>query len=101
MGASNIDALERVLPLIEKYGLALFVAVVFGVVLFGVFRALRTGELVPRETLTKVEAERDEAQEQVRELTKIMNQERERFMEPLLGMVNNLKKDSNSEDRGG
>ncbi|MCG7385118.1 DUF1635 domain-containing protein [Paenibacillus sp. ACRRY] len=87
---SWLDTLKEVLPLAEKYGLALVLMfVLFGVCIYLV-----------RSAITDARKERDEAQEQLQKLTEKMNAEREKFMEPLLNMVNNLKKDS-GEDRGG
>ncbi|CAM4469121.1 MULTISPECIES: hypothetical protein [Paenibacillus] len=85
-----LDSLKEVLPLAEKYGLALVLMfVLLGVCIYLV-----------RSAINDARRERDEAQEQLHKLTEKMNAEREKFMEPLLNMVNNLKKDS-GEDRGG
>ncbi|WP_337033188.1 hypothetical protein [Paenibacillus illinoisensis] len=93
----NLDTLKEVLPLAEKYGLA-YVMVFF-------FMAMCI--YVVRYIITDARKDKEEAQEDVKILTarleKItdkMDGEREKFMEPLVGMVNKLKKDS-GEDRGG
>lgn len=92
-----LDTLKEVLPLSEKYGLALVLMfVLFGVCIYLVKSNLNDA----RSALNDARKERDEAQEQLQKLTEKMNAEREKFMEPLLKMVNNLKKDS-GEDRGG
>lgn len=92
-----LDTLKEVLPLAEKYGLALLLMfVLFGVCIYLVRSILNDA----KSDIIDARTERDEAQEQLRLLTEKMNAEREKFMEPLLNMVNNLKKDS-GEDRGG
>lgn len=93
MGSNDINATEQILKLAEKYGLTVVLMLIFGSVLYSVFRALRKGELVPREYLDRVEEDRDRLQI-------MMEKEREGFMAPLLEVVNNLKKD-NSDGRGG
>ncbi|OMF17260.1 hypothetical protein BK131_04660 [Paenibacillus amylolyticus] len=95
-----LESLEGVLPLAEKYGLALVMFFICIFLIAYVIRLILKGELVTREVYEAVCAERDEAQAEVRKITDYMNQERVTFMQPLLNMVNNLKKDS-GEDRGG
>lgn len=92
-----MDTLKEVLPLAEKYGLA-YVMVFF-------FMAMCI--YLVRYIIIDARKDKEEEQEKVKhltarieKLTDKMDREREKFMEPLVGMVNRIKKDS-GEDRGG
>lgn len=87
----SINMWSQILALAEKYGLSMVMALIFGTVLYSVFRAMRNGELVPKERLQEVIAERDEAQQQLREITIQMQKEREQYLTQLLGYVGGLK----------
>lgn len=91
MGQEEIDGVKELLPLAEKYGLAVVLTFVLLVILAVLVRMIIKGDLVPRSLLDRAEEDRDRLQA-------ILDKEREGFMAPLLEMVKNLKKD---EDRGG
>lgn len=103
---SWLDNLKEVLPLAEKYGLAIVLLFICIFQIFYIIRLILKGELVTKEVYEGACAERDEAQAEVRKMTQFLNEERSTFMLPLLNVVNNLKvantsqKDS-GEDRGG
>jgi hypothetical protein len=85
-----LDTLKEVLPLSEKYGLAYVLLFFF----------MGMCAYLVRSIIVDARKERDEAQLKLERLTDKMDGEREKFMQPLLRMVNNLKQDS-GEDRGG
>ncbi|WP_020615725.1 hypothetical protein [Paenibacillus daejeonensis] len=71
--------------LIDKYGIVpIFAIVSFGLLMF-IMRKILKGELVPREFLTKVEQQRDDAVKQLGATTQAVEQ--------VTIAVNNLKRD--------
>ncbi|MBU5673262.1 hypothetical protein [Paenibacillus brevis] len=91
MGQEEINGVKELLPLAEKYGLAVVLTFILLVILAVLVKMIIKGDLVPRSLLDRAEEDRDRLQA-------ILDKEREGFMAPLLEMVKNLKKD---EDRGG
>lgn len=91
MGQEEINGVRELLPLAEKYGLAVVLTFILLVILAVLVKMIIRGELVPRSLLDRAEEDRDRLQA-------ILDKEREGFMAPLLEMVKNLKKD---ENRGG
>lgn len=101
MDSNNVNNLEKLLPLADKYGLAYIVSLVLVFIVFGFIRDIRRGKWVPRELLDKAEEDRDRLQG-------ILDKERADFMAPTLEVLQRLKIDhaasnhsGNDEDRGG
>jgi hypothetical protein len=100
MEAERISDLERILPLVEKYGLSVVLLFLFLIFAYAQWRAVATGKLVPREMLDRALQDNDHLQE-------ILDSERKAFMQPTLEVLQRLKIDhnavnpENNEDRGG
>jgi Na+-transporting methylmalonyl-CoA/oxaloacetate decarboxylase gamma subunit len=100
MEAERISDLERILPLVEKYGLSVVLLFLFLLFAYMQWRAVATGKLVPREMLDRALQDNDHLQE-------ILDSERKAFMMPTLEVLQRLKIDhnavnpENTEDRGG
>lgn len=99
MEAERISDLERILPLVEKYGLSVVLLFLFLIFAYAQWRAVATGKLVPREMLDRALQDNDRLQA-------ILDKERSDFMKPTLEVLQRLKVDhaesrSNEEDRGG
>ncbi|GIP38626.1 hypothetical protein J31TS4_19060 [Paenibacillus sp. J31TS4] len=93
MDSEQLNQIDKLAQLAEKYGLALVLLLILLAVLLIIVRMIIKGDLVPREMLEKVEEDRDRLQA-------ILDKEREGFMLPLLEVVKNMKKDD-PEHRGG
>ncbi|MFF2910022.1 hypothetical protein [Paenibacillus sp. NPDC057934] len=99
MDAERISDIEKLLPLAEKYGLAVLLVFILLIVVMIQWRAVMKGDLVPRELLDRAEEDRDRLQA-------ILDKERADFMAPTLEVLQRLKIDhaavsGNDEDRGG
>jgi hypothetical protein len=100
MEAERISDLERILPLVEKYGLSVVLLFLFIIFAYRQWSAVASGKLVPREMLDRALQDNDHLQE-------ILDSERKAFMQPTLEVLQRLKIDhnavnpENTEDRGG
>ncbi|GGF72764.1 hypothetical protein GCM10010912_17470 [Paenibacillus albidus] len=97
MNAERISEIERLLPLAEKYGLAVLLVFILLIIVLKQWRDVATGKLVPREMLDRALEDNDRLQE-------ILDGERKEFMQPMLEVFRRLKTDhhaDNEEDRGG
>ncbi|WP_433943455.1 hypothetical protein [Paenibacillus sp. SN-8-1] len=92
MNQAEMSDIEKLLPLAEKYGLAVVLTFILLIVLAVLVRMIIKGDLVPRSQLDKAEEDRDRLQG-------ILDKEREELWGPVLEVFKNLKKDKN-EDRG-
>ncbi|MCL6606190.1 MAG: hypothetical protein K6T94_25275 [Paenibacillus sp.] len=92
MNAERIADIEKLLPLAEKYGLAVLLVFILLMVVMIQWRAVMKGDLVPRELLDRVEEDRDRLQA-------ILDKERTEFMQPTLDVLKKLKND-HTVDRG-
>ncbi|GGG06700.1 hypothetical protein GCM10010912_59190 [Paenibacillus albidus] len=92
MDAERIADIEKLLPLAEKYGLAVMLVFILLIVVMFQWRAVMKGSLVPRELLDRAEEDRDRLQA-------ILDKERSEFMQPTLDVLRKLKID-HTEDRG-
>lgn len=95
----DADQIEKVLPLVEKYGLSVVLLFLFLIFAYRQWNAVATGKLVPREMLDRALQDNDRLQA-------ILDKERSDFMAPTLEVLQRLKIDhsgnrSNEEDRGG
>ncbi|WP_410512456.1 hypothetical protein PaeBR_21015 [Paenibacillus sp. BR2-3] len=86
MDTERIADIERLLPLAEKYGLAVLLVFILLFVVIIQWRAVMKGELVPREMLDRAEEDRDRLQA-------ILDKERSEFMQPSLDVLKKLKTD--------
>lgn len=93
MGQKEVTSLKDLLPLAERYGLAVVLSFILLLVVGVIIRMIIRGDLVPRSLLDRAEEDRDRLQA-------ILDKEREGFMAPLLEVVKNLKQD-NPDNRGG
>ncbi|WP_217595314.1 hypothetical protein [Cohnella sp. GbtcB17] len=89
----DIDQVAKLAQLAEKYGIALIFALIFLVAMLYVMRMVVTGKLVPRSLLDKVEHDRDEL------LTALIEQKD--TYRSIAGVVSNLKRDDNPNERSG
>lgn len=101
----GLDWLTTFLSLMEKFGVALVTAVVFGYVIWGFLRSYKKAEIIPREMYDKVVAERDEYYKQFIEQLNINRQQNDNatkvtyeVLYPLRDTLGHLKKDSNAEE---
>ncbi|ASA20959.1 hypothetical protein [Paenibacillus donghaensis] len=97
MEADRISDIERLLPLAEKYGLAVLLVFILLIIVIMQWRAVAKGKLVPREMLDRALEDNDRLQE-------ILDSERKEFMQPMLEVFKRLKTDhhqENDQDRGG
>ncbi|MBP1999778.1 hypothetical protein J2Z69_000797 [Paenibacillus shirakamiensis] len=92
MDPSELSTLERLLPLAEKYGLAVVLTFVLSVVLISLVRMIIKGDLVPRSQLNKAEEDRDRLQA-------ILDKEREELWGPVLDVFKSIKKAENNDRR--
>jgi ABC-type glycerol-3-phosphate transport system permease component len=84
----EIESVEKVAQLADRYGMTLVLAVILLVVVLYILRLFIAGKLVPRDLLEKAEEDRDEAIKALHDL-RVPLQE-------LTSAVRNIKKD----DRG-
>jgi hypothetical protein len=89
MNGDQLIELERLLPLAEKYGLAVLLMFVLLTVVLIQWRAMMKGDLVPRELLDRAEEDRDRLQA-------ILDKERRTFMKPTMDAVKKLQIDGKS-----
>ncbi|GIP20418.1 MULTISPECIES: hypothetical protein [Paenibacillus] len=94
MGQEEMNSLKDLLPLAERYGLAVVLSFILLLVVVVIIRMIIRGDLVPRSLLDKAEEDRDRLQA-------ILDKEREGFMTPLLEVVKNLKQQDGSDHKGG
>ncbi|WP_042201846.1 hypothetical protein [Paenibacillus camerounensis] len=100
MDSNSVTNLEKLLPLAEKYGLAVLLVFVLLIVVLMQWRAVMKGELVPREMLDRALEDNDRLQD-------ILDKERAAFMQPTLEVLQRLKVDhaagtgGQDEERGG
>jgi len=99
MDADQISNIEKLLPLAEKYGLAVLLVFVLLIVVLVQWRAVMTGKLVPRDMLDRALEDNDRLQD-------ILDKERAAFMQPTLEVLQRLKIDhaaggGHDEERGG
>jgi len=92
MDADRIAEIEKLLPLAEKYGLAVLLVFILLMVVMVQWWAVMRGDLVPRDLLDRAEEDRDRLQG-------ILDKERSEFMQPTLDVLKQLKID-HTEDRG-
>lgn len=92
MNSNDVDNLERMLPLADKYGLAYITALVLLIIVITLVRSIIKGNLVTRELLDRAEEERDRLQA-------ILDKERAEFMAPTLEGLRRHEMDHNLSNR--
>ncbi|MNL57688.1 hypothetical protein D3C87_1812710 [compost metagenome] len=93
MPNTEVSILQQLLPLAERYGLAVVLSFILLLIIGIIIRMIIRGDLVPRSLLDRAEEDRDRLQA-------ILDKEREGFMTPLLEVVNNLKKNTPDNKEG-
>ena len=91
MDSEKISLIERLLPLSEKYGLAVLLVFILLIIVMIQWRALMRGDLVPRELLDRAEDDRDRLQA-------VLDKERTEFMQPTLEGLKRLRSE-HTDDR--
>ena len=86
MDAEKISVIEKLLPLSEKYGLAVLLVFILLIIVMMQWRAVMKGDLVPRELLDRAEEDRDRLQA-------VLDKERTEFMQPTLEGLKRMKMD--------
>ncbi|USB34888.1 hypothetical protein [Paenibacillus sp. YPG26] len=90
MESGELSTIEKLLPLAEKYGLAVLLTFILLMVLIVLVRMIIKGDLVPRRLLDKAEEDRDRLQA-------ILDKEREELWEPVLDVFKSIKKVEKNE----
>ncbi|MNH84893.1 hypothetical protein D3C87_316230 [compost metagenome] len=90
MESSELSTIEKLLPLAEKYGLAVLLTFILLMILIVLVRMIIKGDLVSRRLLDKAEEDRDRLQA-------ILDKEREELWEPVLDVFKSIKKVEKAE----
>lgn len=86
MEQNMISQLEKLLPLVDQYGLAYIVALVLLIIVISLVRAMVRGRLVPRELLDRAEEDRDRLQT-------MLDKERRILMKPIIKAISKPDKE--------
>lgn len=89
----NIGGIRDLAELLDKYGFLIIFAIVSGGLNFFFVVRVVTGSLIPRRLYDSIEHDRDRMQA-------IMDKDREKFMEPVMGVLSRLKKDDQRPEGG-
>ena len=84
MDSEGLSFIEKLLPLSEKYGLAVLLVFILLSIVIIQWRAVMRGDLVPRDMLDRAEEDRDRLQA-------ILDKERSEFMQPSMEGLKRLK----------